>query len=193
MAFSSTALASAGCLLVATLGWLWRRSEAEARRLSRRVAQLEAERLNQQAAAPQVLERAAEDSARAEISAGQPAVPVTLQRPVDDSTARELVLALAAQLEQLEEVNALRVARTLELEEANTQLEAQLATATGARAAALEHERQERKERAKVGAACLPPWSCPSPSLRQPRPSPKPWPEPCPCSGLPDRRPWPCS
>ena len=43
----------------------------------------------------QVLERAAEDSARAEISAGQPAVPVTLQRPVDDSTARELVLARA--------------------------------------------------------------------------------------------------
>lgn len=162
MAFSSTALTSAGCLLVATLGWLWRRSEAEARRLSRRVAQLEAERLNQQAAAPQVLERAAEDSARAEISAGQPAVPVTLQRPVDDSTARELVLAraeaaaLVAQLEQLEEANALRAARTLELEEANKQLEAQLATATGARTAALEHERQERKERAKVGAACLP-------------------------------------
>lgn len=156
------ALTSAGCLLVATLGWLWRRSEAEARRLSRRVAQLEAERLNQQAAAPQVLERAAEDSARAEISAGQPAVPVTLQRPVDDSTARELVLAraeaaaLVAQLEQLEEANALRAARTLELEEANKQLEAQLATATGARTAALEHERQERKERAKVGAACLP-------------------------------------
>lgn len=155
MASSSTALTSAGCLLVATLAWLWRRSEAEARRLARRVALLEAERSNQQPG-PQVLQRAVDDSPKAEVAADQQAVAVTLQGPVDESTAGELVLAraeaaaLAAQLEQLEEAHVLRAARTLELEEANEQLEAQLATATGARTEALVHERQGRKERAEV-------------------------------------------
>jgi hypothetical protein len=148
MASSLTALNSAGCLLVATLSWLWRRSEAEARRLARRVALLEAE--------TSTIQRAAGDSPKAEITADQQIVAVTLQRAMDKSTANELGLAraeaaaLAAQLEQLEEANVLRAARTLELEEANKQLEAQLATVTGARTAALEHERQGRKERAEA-------------------------------------------
>ena len=176
MASSSTALTSAGCLLVATLGWLWRRSEAEARRLARRVALLEAESTNQQPA-PQVLQRAAGDAPKAEVTAAQQTVAVTLQGPINESTAGELVLvraeaaALAAQLEQLEEANVLRAARTLELEEANEQLEAQLATATGARTAALEHERQGRKERAEARTELAQ-----APAQASPNPSPGPSP-----------------